>query len=479
MKIPVTLAVLTWNAPETLENTLKSYKQSGLLDNVAQKIIFIQANGKAERDIAKKYGFDILYSKENIGIQSAYRKLLNTASEEFFLFCENDWMCIENDPTSILKDAIELIEKHNVKCVRLRHKYHYGEPLHTLQFMGNELKQPSHFLDCIHWIEDPSVQYPDYAKKFILNNRNWFLAKSANANYTNNPCLYKTDWIRKITSGDYSYLLTDEDKRIQENYAKTRGINPAFIIFESCIQRYWEQQDFIVAQGIGLFKHNPVLKSKTEYNLIVSIGSGCSCSHHLRANKLQFESLPFDWVTNNAGLKITKFFRNKFADWCLLKNLTLAEITNNKYHYQDKLNNIVFVHDFSENISTEYKDVYKKYKRRIKRLLHKLKLAKSVLFVYETPNKDYKESDLYDFVKILKQKYRHKSINLLYLIHDETAKEPVYIYLNSNITIVNFDNCGTDWTGNTENWNKILCKYKLKEQQPWYKRLLKHIKKLG
>lgn len=479
MTLPITLAMLTWNAPETLENTLKSYKKSGILDSVAQKIIFIQANGTPERDIAKKYGFDILYSKENIGIQAAYRKLLDTAQSEFFLFCENDWMCVEDNPADILKDAIDLINMHNVKCVRLRHKYHYGEPLHTLQFMGNELKQPSHFLDCIHWLEDPTEKYPKIVNKLVLNNRNWFLAKCENANYTNNPCLYKTKWIKEIVNNDYSDLLTEQDKNIQSNYAKTKGINPKYIIFETCIQRWWKQQDFTVVAGIGLFKHNPVIKQKATYNLIVSIGSGCSCSHHLRANKLQTHSLPFDWVTNNAGLKVVDFIINKFSNWCLLNNIEFRENKSGKYYYEDVKNNIVFVHDFTDNIQNEYKDVYTKYKRRIKRLLHKLKMAKSVLFVYETPNKNYNESELYSAVKTLKQKYRHKNIDLLYLIHDESCPEPIYNYLNKNITVVNFYNVGSDWTGNAENWNKILGKYKLKEPESWYNRLKRHIKKLG
>ena len=355
MSLPITLAILTWNAPETLENTLWSYQKSGILDNVEQKLIFIQANGEKERAIDSAYGFTILSSEQNIGIQAAYQQLLAQATAEHFLFCENDWFCIENALTTItrLSTAIDLIKNHAVKCVRLRHKYQYGLPLHTLQFIGDELKQPSHFLDCIHWIEDPSLQYPDYATKLTLNGENWFLAKAQNANFTNNPCLYNTDWLRNLMRQDYSEFSSEANRKTIEHYAKKKRINPKFVMLEACIQTWWSTQDFLVAQGVGLFQHNPLIRMQKSYNLLVAIGQQKNLDNQLNINRLPHKN----WHPCSD--------KTAFAD---------------------------LVADYAKQTS----------------LKSDIKYAKSVLFIYEAAQKEYQLADLQSFIQRMESLYPGK-----------------------------------------------------------------------
>ena len=49
-----------------------------------------------------------------------------------------------------------------------------------------------------------------------------------------------------------------------------------------------------------------------QYDLIFSLGSACSCTETLRANKLQYYSYPFDWLYGNNFKGRIDIFLNDF-----------------------------------------------------------------------------------------------------------------------------------------------------------------------
>ncbi len=123
---------------------------------------------------------------------------------------------------------------------------------------------------------------------------------------------------------------------------------------------------------------------RKKFDLIVPLGHACVCSSILRKHH-QFCSYPLDWVrtvslSHGIDLLTTHFkdFLNSADDLVLLN--TSGSDTR---HYQNKRNNIRFLHDFPADIPLEqsFDKVKQKYTRRIERLYTHLSQANHILFV--------------------------------------------------------------------------------------------------
>jgi hypothetical protein len=233
-KINISIGILTWNSYRTLSNTLNTYKRSGLLDMVNDVCIFSQEGQSKDYKISREYNTDIILSPTNVGIGKAFSRLVNSAETDYILLLENDWIIIDDYFPIVydqLSKAVRMLETGKADVVKLRNRRIPGDPLYTLQFNGREMDSPKHLIECVHWIEDPDIDFPDYIKKD--EETGLYYAKSKYANHTNNPCLFKKSFYTKNISpfaGD--------------------GID-----LEGNIQEWWQNQDFTVAHGEGLFTH--------------------------------------------------------------------------------------------------------------------------------------------------------------------------------------------------------------------------------
>lgn len=236
----MTIAILSWGSHETLVNTLESYKKYRLDDE--DKVIFFQEITEEDIEIAHRYGYRWLGSPNNIGIGAAYGELVKEAMGEFFLFLENDWELVR-DPDHQIHAAEVLLHAHLTDVVRFRHRYLPGAPLWTRQFEDREMERPTHLLDSVHWT-DPANKFPDLVKKTGVLLRTgydenvqevFWITDAGHANWTNNPTLFRTDWLK-------------------EHIVPRVGNSD----LERDIQSWWEQQPFRVGQGNGLFTHNRI-----------------------------------------------------------------------------------------------------------------------------------------------------------------------------------------------------------------------------
>lgn len=222
----LTIGILSWGAHYTLRNTLESYRFWGLDKLADQKLIWFQEMSEEDKAIAGFFGWDCDGSSSNLGIAGGYRELVARTTGSLFLFLENDWRLIENPLVQITTGAVAL-ETFGTDVVRYRSRKHPGNPLYTRQFQGNELSRPEHLLDCLHWEEHPEkfsqIQKLPYG---------WYGTDSRYANWTNNPTMFRTDWIRMWSS------LFAGDVEID-------------------FQHTWEnyKPPFRVIQGDGLFEH--------------------------------------------------------------------------------------------------------------------------------------------------------------------------------------------------------------------------------
>jgi hypothetical protein len=240
----LTIGVLSWGAPKTLHNTLKSYWQYELKGD--QKIVLLQEGTPEQESICREFGYKPISYPINVGIAQGYRLLLEQAQEDGFLFLENDWELIRY-PYAQIMYGYTLLRDGEADFVRYRHRTNPGYPLWTRQFEGQEYVRPSHLLDSIHWT-DPD-KFPEielYEELVYAINHNyidddqpvefltdkWYRTSSRYANWTNNPHMAGTGFLLSIVPRMGSRDL------------------------EADLQGWWEQQDFRVMQSEGLFTHN-------------------------------------------------------------------------------------------------------------------------------------------------------------------------------------------------------------------------------
>lgn len=246
----VSIGILTWRTPVTLRATLKSYRESGLLDRVGEAIIFINECHPDDVLIAQEFGLKIITSDVNVGIGPALTQMAAKAQNPYFLFLENDWLCVEDKDTVFrrLQSGLELIKNENIDVVKYRHRVKFGLPLYSMRnYKNNEIPEGlAYLLDAIHWTDEPEKAFSRYISKKKIGGEDWFFATSENANYTNNPCLYKKQFLEKnITS---------------------KAAGPG-IALEADLEIWWKNQHFNVAQGEGLFEHRPLEISGKGYSV--------------------------------------------------------------------------------------------------------------------------------------------------------------------------------------------------------------------
>ncbi len=241
-KLPISICILSWKSGAALKNTLKSYKKYGLLDMADDITVLFQAVSEEDKKTADRYNVKYIGLPENIGIGKGMKQLAENTTCEYLLFLEHDWELIENKELTFsrLKSGLELLQ-NGFDVVRYRSRENPGYPLISIRHKGNELNYyddwhectSPHLLESLHWL-DPAQEFPDKIQK----QGEYFTTTSRWANWTNNPYL-----VRKKFLLETIIPFSGESASLERNIAA-----------------WWVKQDFKIAQGEGLFKHNDLNK---------------------------------------------------------------------------------------------------------------------------------------------------------------------------------------------------------------------------
>jgi glycosyltransferase involved in cell wall biosynthesis len=84
----ISLAILTWKAPKTLQHTLQNLEP--ILDFFDEKIIVCQESDPDEIALAREFGFKAVVLETNVGIQNGMKLAFESCTKELVLFLEND-----------------------------------------------------------------------------------------------------------------------------------------------------------------------------------------------------------------------------------------------------------------------------------------------------------------------------------------------------------------------------------------------------
>jgi PHD/YefM family antitoxin component YafN of YafNO toxin-antitoxin module len=238
-KLPISIGILSWHSGQVLVDTLTTYYENGLFDMVNDVTILFQEVTPQDMEIARHFGLDFIGLQKNIGIGQAFIRLTENAKKDYVLVLEHDWNLIENSETTYerLQDGTYLLNECPINAVRYRHRKQPGNPHFSFRYQGQELTYyddnsqctSPHLLDSLHWCE-PDIEFPDKIQKLGQH----FTTTSRWGNWTNNPTMYKKDF----------YLET------------VRQFAGDGIALEGNIAKWWAEQEFGVAHGEGLFKHN-------------------------------------------------------------------------------------------------------------------------------------------------------------------------------------------------------------------------------
>lgn len=236
-KLNLSVGILTWNAHTTLQNTLETYKRSGLLDMVNDVCIFAQEGKDIDYKIAAKYGSYVILSPNNVGIGNGLTVLAEEAETENILLLENDWIILDQFFPTVydqLATGIDILDRKKADVIKYRSRRIPGDPLYSLQFANRELDSVKHLFECVHWRENPEKDFSEYI--FKDDSTGFYYCNSKYANQTNNPCMYKKDFYIKNISPFSGEGVQLEDK----------------------IDGWWQEQNFTVSHGEGLFTHHRI-----------------------------------------------------------------------------------------------------------------------------------------------------------------------------------------------------------------------------
>lgn len=250
----ITLAILCWKAFQTVENTLKSYKDNGLIDMVKPVIYFQERTPECDAT-ASKYGItDIMGTVENTGILQAFIDLIEHTTKPYFIFAECDFELVHDKAFTqeILEECMKLMTEHDIQLVRLRDRKNPGVPLGSrIEGMHEELQSPEFKVDqgfpykieSLHFFDNPEEKFPGVFE-IIEYKHKWYKSSSAHSSWSNNAFIATTAFLKEKVLPVLKQRPVNANGKNTDKFAKLESYLIANL------------KDYTIAAGDGLFTHN-------------------------------------------------------------------------------------------------------------------------------------------------------------------------------------------------------------------------------
>ena len=143
---PFSIGILSWKGYDSLLNSLISYEKNGLSKLTNYKYICLPEYENEGIEIAKKFSYEPILFKENLGILRGFKELAKKMPSGPILLLENDLPLIENKKETYnqIQKSIKFLAKEKVIQVRLRSRIIPGEPFIGVKkyndFWSNDLQ---------------------------------------------------------------------------------------------------------------------------------------------------------------------------------------------------------------------------------------------------------------------------------------------------------------------------------------------------
>lgn len=267
----ITIGYLSWKRHNVLNQTLKSHYDNGLFDLIKKenRIIFFQEIDDEDIKIAHTYNCNFIGNIKNIGILNAFIKLVNNCKTEYFIFCENDFMLVEDKNTvkKTFEDSIKLLSNNKADIIRLRHRKNPGTPLYSKpknckNWIQKDQTNFPYKLKSTNWLENPNQFYNNLFQEYEHNYK-WYITTIEHQKWSNNIFLCKTSYLKNTVIPLINYFLDKNDK-----YS---GLEDVLTNYKKLVKNDKKLNELIeyysntkIASGEGLFTHK-------DYNINISV----------------------------------------------------------------------------------------------------------------------------------------------------------------------------------------------------------------
>lgn len=242
-KIAISLGLLSYNAPDTLSQTLQTYKDSGLLDISNDVFAILQKSDKQDDEaiICEKYKVRFIKMPDNGKMASGFKAIYENAKNDIIVFLENDFVnySTKKEAIDFFNNSINFIKEQDYDLIRARSRYNSGEPNYGIQLFSkipkDEFINHTHLADCVYWLDNPEIIYPEKIKKIkpLVGDDDWYTSSSKSCNWTNNALVTSKKFFREAVLPHLSGSDNIEDS----------------------FTDIWAQQDYKCVFGPGLFTH--------------------------------------------------------------------------------------------------------------------------------------------------------------------------------------------------------------------------------
>jgi hypothetical protein len=258
----ITIGYLSWKRHDIFEQTLSSHMKNGLFDIIKpeNRLIFFQEISETDISIANKYDCKYIGDNMNIGILNAFIKLVEECKTDYFIFCENDWLLIEdyNVVNKTLEDCIYLLQNDKTDIIKLRHIKNPGKPLYSKpsninDWIKQDISEFPYKLESLSWIDEPNKIYNNILTEFNGNYK-WYITTLKHQKWSNNIFIANVSYLKNIILPLIKNFIDNNDKylgleEILVNYNSYLGKNNKL---DNIIKIY---SDIKLSAGNGLFIH--------------------------------------------------------------------------------------------------------------------------------------------------------------------------------------------------------------------------------
>ena len=251
---PISVGVLTRGSElEVLKNSMNTWIEGGFIELIPDFMIMVNEITKQMKDYLEPfkkepYNIKVLENPKNVGITPALNWLMGNATFDYFLFMEKDFRLVESYSCLVhqLHTGANLLKNDVADVVKFRSRYNAGKPNYAeIIYKTREDAvfriQPNLLCNFYHWIDQPHQRWPNHFE--ICNTHPLFYCVDSQfCNWTNNPVLFKIRW-----------WFENFVEAFDEIYDPEPGFNLEG--FMNGVGDAWNDRNYRVAEGEGLFKH--------------------------------------------------------------------------------------------------------------------------------------------------------------------------------------------------------------------------------
>jgi len=239
---PICIGILAYDGKQTLEETLRSFSDSGLFSAVKKALIHFQKIDSPARQqwmeavLLDHPALQATFTFENIEFEG-FLRMAKRCQEEYFITIEEDFKIVPENYHLVsiqISSAIAMVQG-GTAAIFLRSRSIPGLPDYARQsFERGELGK-QFLLHHSTWNYDAERDFHEISQ--CRETPKYWCASTRHASFTNNPVLYKTSFYVNLLERSTSLRYKD---------------------IEPTITKHWKALNLTVSRSLGIFTHERI-----------------------------------------------------------------------------------------------------------------------------------------------------------------------------------------------------------------------------